>query len=755
MRSSGKRLRQAGEPGRVAAGSGAAAGEGRALLRIRRIRMVNFRSFRDFEVDLDPGLNLVVGPNESGKSTIVEGLAVALFTDPAPGSLDVHEMASWGTTGATRLELSFEHDGVTYELLKDFGDGRVELREQTSGRALHGRSDVDRRISEMVGFGTLDAFESVAAVRQGELAAIEEKKRARGELVPMVERKMTSSSGVIDAASVLERLDAEISRMRSGIDRPAPRNPGPLSVCRDRIEDLEKRIASHRETWASVVRTMSELSQDRESLERTNSELARLDSVVRKEEKARELENKLAETDRALEDRESRIGKIRKLRKDIADAWERIGVTTYGEEKRAIVNAKADLDAAERRVNDLKESAPRWAGEGSDRRAAVVTGLVALVAFLLVLAAASGLLPDYRLWLLAGGVAAAAATAALFRRTMRVWAFSRSLRVANTERQKSATVLTAALSTLGFPNYLEFEHKIEDYDRAQRDAESARAVLTDICGTDDPREVEETLESQAAALGRKSEMHRQELAELGGARIGDVELDKLRTERDSLAEEASALNERIARREWELGQRESEDSLPELIARLEMSRGEENELLRRLRVLELAREGLDRALGSTKKAAASVLEPVVERILSRITLARYTDVIVRKDLGFSVANAGAQDGVPDKIGTEDLSTGTVDQLYLAIRYALLEFLSEHEGAPFILDDALVNSDPERRSAALELLHEISDERQVIMLSCENHGQEFADRVISLPAVNGRSPHGMVPSGGVREATPGT
>lgn len=715
-------------------------------MRIRRIRMVNFRSFTDFEVKLDPRLNLIIGGNESGKSTIVEALAVALFSDPASRSRGVRELERWGTNSATRLELTFEHAGASYELSKDFGEGRVELRDCSKGRVYGDRSEVERLVHGMVGFTTRDAFESVAAVRQGELAVLEEKKTRRGELVPMIERKMTSSSGMVDAASVVERLDRELARMRAGLDRPAPKNPGPLRVCRDKLLEYSEKIAAHRESWASIVRTMTSLSRERESRESAMIELARLERAVHAEEKSRELAERLADTDRQLEERETRIGKIRKLRRDIDEAWDRIGGTAYGEEKRAIVNAKADVDASERHISELRESAPGWADEGADKRAAVVTGFAGLVAFVLLLTAASGAFASARMMLLLGGVAAGVVAAALFRRTLRVWAFSRNLRMAQTERQKRATILMAALSTLGFPNYLEFEHKIEEYDRAQRDAESARAVLSDICGTDDPARVEEALEGETAALGRQRRVMESELADLGAhGSIGDAELAKLRAERDTLRESVDAVTESISRHEWELGKQEAEESLPDLEARLEMARAEELRLVHRVRVLELAREGLDTALGSTKEAAASVLEPIVERILSRVTLGRYSGVAVGKDLGLAVRNASGNPGAPDIIDPSDLSTGTVDQLYLAIRYALLEFLSTHDGAPFILDDALVNSDPERRSAALSLLHEISEERQVIMLSCENHGQEFADEVVSLPGVGRVRERSQMPS----------
>jgi DNA repair exonuclease SbcCD ATPase subunit len=704
-------------------------------MRIRRIRMTNFRRFEDYEVELDPGLNLILGSNESGKSTIVKALSAALFADPASKSRVVREFARWGTEAATRLELDLDHRGSSYTLTKDFGAGRVELANHSTGEVIGDRSRVDDLVRTMVGFGTPDAFESVAAVRQGELDVLREEKSRRGELVPMIERKMTSSSGVVDAASVLDRIDKEIARLRVGLDHPA-KNPGPLRALEDERARLVQRVGELKASWAAVVRTIGELSQERERLEKSTIEHERLDRAVRGEERRQAVDIRLAEVRKGLDNRESRIGKIRKLRKDIEEAWDRLGVTTYGQEKRAVANAKADLDSADRRVRDLADSAPAWSGEGADRRAAAVTGAVAVVAFVLLLSPAIGWFSSYRLLLVLTGAALTAVAAALFRRTLRIWAFARDLRLAMRERQRLSTVLMAALSRLGFPNYAEFEHAAEAYDRAQKDADTARAVLTDICGSDDPAVVEETLEREAAGLGRERRELEAELQELGGAPpVAPSELLKLRAERDRLQEEIRLLSEKISRHEWEVGRKEAEDSLPDLESRLEMIESDRLAYERKLRVLALAREGLASALATTKEEAASALEPIVEQVLSRVTLGRYDDVSVGRDLGLSVKNPESKGG-PARIDPDQLSTGTVDQLYLAIRFALLEFLSSRDGAPFILDEGLVNTDPDRRLAALKLLHEVSSERQVIILSCESHGSEFADAVIELPGVHG-------------------
>ena len=62
------------------------------------------------------------------------------------------------------------------------------------------------------------------------------------------------------------------------------------------------------------------------------------------------------------------------------------------------------------------------------------------------------------------------------------------------------------------------------------------------------------------------------------------------------------------------------------------------------------------------------------------------------------------------------SDGTVDQLYLALRLAVAEELTAD--APLILDDALVRFDDTRLQAALEILQQFAENKQVILFTCQ-------------------------------------
>lgn len=704
-------------------------------MRIRRIRLVNFRRFADHEIVLDPGFNLIVGPNESGKSTIVDAIATALFGDVASKARGLKDLERWGSPGAMRLEFDFDHGTQGWRLVKDFGSGRSELADVAGLEVIQDRGEVDRRVREMIGFATRDAFESVAAVRQGELAALEGRAGSvrRSELVPMIERKMTSSSGAVDAARVLERIDGEVARIKVGLERPA-KAPGPLQTLREARQRITGERAKHEAAWAENLKARAELNRLREESEENEKHLARIELALKHEDKRQDDRSTRDRVHKALEEKETKIGRIRKLRADLGSVWDRIpaGLNEYEKLARA---AKADLDAAERRLADLTDRAPRGrlgavgGGAGVGAGAAIVIGIVLLLGAVFW----EGLGP--RLGMAASGVAATLVGFALGRRAIKMWAFVREVDRATYEREKRETLLGAALSKVGCASYAEFERAAGAQERDRHSAEVWNAMLTEICGGQEPDALEGVLQKEAASLSRQLQELDESLGSGGGeAVLQPADYAKLHAEREQRVERLRALRESVPRLEGQLEQAEAGESLPELDAKFEEIDREVAVLERRLRVLTIAREALASAIASTNKEAASAVEPVVSRVLSHVTLGRYESARVGHDLDVTVANPERRPGGPATLGTGDLSAGTADQLYLAIRYALLEFLSTADGAPFVLDDALVNCDPERRAAGLSLLREVAKERQVILFSCEDRGRDAADRVVSLPAI---------------------
>ena len=84
-----------------------------------------------------------------------------------------------------------------------------------------------------------------------------------------------------------------------------------------------------------------------------------------------------------------------------------------------------------------------------------------------------------------------------------------------------------------------------------------------------------------------------------------------------------------------------------------------------------------------------------------------------------------------RIRVEEMSEGTRDQLYLALRLAALDIRRTNGvDLPVVLDDVLMTSDEERSGAMLQALADFGRDNQVIVFTHHRHIAEVARQCIS-------------------------
>ena len=173
------------------------------------------------------------------------------------------------------------------------------------------------------------------------------------------------------------------------------------------------------------------------------------------------------------------------------------------------------------------------------------------------------------------------------------------------------------------------------------------------------------------------------------------------------------------------------------------------------RVVRL-KDTLDRTIGFLEKAQervfrdlAPILTGTMLQWLPDVTNGRYTGCrIDPESLLVEVRPGRGRWREADR-----LSHGTVEQVYLLLRFALCRHLTkEGERCPLILDDALAASDSDRKAAVLKTLQALGESTQVMLFTHEDDVREWArlnlrtphDRLIELP--------GLLPGVGGRDAT---
>ena len=78
------------------------------------------------------------------------------------------------------------------------------------------------------------------------------------------------------------------------------------------------------------------------------------------------------------------------------------------------------------------------------------------------------------------------------------------------------------------------------------------------------------------------------------------------------------------------------------------------------------------------------------------------------------------------VAAPGLSTGTEDQLFLALRTSAVEdYLASAGSLPFVADDLFINFDEERAAAGFEVLGQLSERTQVLFYTHHRHLVDLA------------------------------
>jgi uncharacterized protein YhaN len=131
---------------------------------------------------------------------------------------------------------------------------------------------------------------------------------------------------------------------------------------------------------------------------------------------------------------------------------------------------------------------------------------------------------------------------------------------------------------------------------------------------------------------------------------------------------------------------------------------------------ELVQEVLDEAFRELRKSYSGALETRTAEVFALITDNKYSSVNVSKNFELGVTSA-------DVFGLKNsqyLSVGAEDQLYLALRLALAELMTEQTGVlPLLMDDPLSQYDDKRMIQTTRFLSDYAKERQLILFTCHN------------------------------------
>ena len=712
-------------------------------MKLRRIELKNFKRFVDFQAQFSAGINVVKGPlNEMGKSTLLEGIIVALFHNPKSTAKELEAYSSWGSTRQFRTSLEFEEKGNGYLLEKDFDRGTTRLICDDTKEELATFKETSTKIAELLGTRSDDLFLCSSCIRQSEVSEISSGKK---EITESLEEVVMGGKESTFAWQVVQKLDSKVAEMKKGLDK-LTNNPGILASLKSKIQGTSQRYGEVKEEVSKIEARKIELVEVSRQLAEAKEQYENARALLEKNRQRKEIEASIQRLAKDYDGIEKLFGNVKSLREDSERAGKALGAIEGLRDKQEASELRRELDAIQNRREVIEKDLVQREEELAEakrklgNRKYVVffgsgKGMVASIAALAggVIGVVVGLSLLLSLIVLGAGLLVASA-----------WA-----RIAVIRDKTNISVIAGRIQDM--------KGTLDDLGRNEREL-LARAKCSTVAEFNEKeRDLYNWLDKgNAADLQLKGV--------LGGKPVGEIEEQKAQVARKLATEEAKltdglkqtllspeqyvALERKVQTLEKRQAELEKQKSRCEIIIeqtrfniedqiRLEEELEGLQEALKhedkKVRIYGLASEFLSQARAEILSSVEEALEKEIQKYLAIFTDDKYKQVKVDKEaLEFWVYS----DEKGDWVKPEELSGGAIDEFYLAFRLALAKLIFGDKKPPLMLDDPFVNFDSIRLANTLKFLKTLASDYQIIIFTLGDSYDKVADNIILLGAEMG-------------------
>lgn len=725
---------------------------------VKRMR-ANFGKLHG-ELELQAGMNLLCLPNEAGKSTWSAFLMAMLY------GIDTSERAT-KTNALPAKERYKPWDGSAME-------GSVEL--EWNGRSI----TIERSSTARVPMGSFRAYETESGVPIRELTAdrcgevlcgVERSVFERTAFIRQLgltvseDQALEKRLGALvttgeDGAKTALELEKDLRNLKNKLIGRAGRIPQ-LTAQADKQRRVLTEIDTLQEEQLRLSAALEEATAERERLEALSQRVERAQSA-KKQAGLAALEQqlgqqqaqcrKLAETAQRLPDEERLHALSRRL--EAADSALQTAKMEAAFTDLTVDRPAADPIFAGKTAEQAKRQAAadtaayRAASETAAKRLQAARRATVIFALLTALLLAGGA----ALWALTTlGIAVPIGAAVL------ALASAVCLALNLRKKSKAAAELAEAQALLSrypvtnideiLPLAEAYAARQTAYETARADAAQRREELSDrvrqaqtaldaaIAETasfaPDCHTVSAAREAVAAALRVHTELaaqrraSEQQEAQLRSMRLVlegvpssaaapdpealQIDEAKLRYDLAAAQKEQLRLTAALAKQR---GMIEAKGDAVALRAELEQTEEALHSAQQAVRAVELAADAVQTADETLRSRFSPQITAEAGAILAELTEQKYSALLLAPDMRLSVRE---EDGVLLRPAAA-MSCGTADQMYLALRLAMCRRLLP-ESAPLVLDDTLVNFDDARAAAALRLLRQEAENRQIILFTC--------------------------------------
>ena len=690
-------------------------------MKIKNIKVNAYGNIENKDINLEEGINIIHGANESGKSTLLNYIISIFYgisrNKDGKALSDYEKYKPWNSNEFSgRISYKLEN-GEKYEIFRDFNKKNPKIYndklEDISDRFETDKKDGSKFFIEQTGIDKQMYLSTVVSTQ--EEVRLDEKNQ--NMLIQKIANLAGTGEDNVSYKKALIKLQEKI-RDEIGTNKTSQK---PINIIEKEIVEINNKIVEtekYRNRKYEIDAEKEQILSELKELEQQKQILQELQNSMKSEE---ETKNRLEIREKNRKDNIAKINELTNQKNTINAESERVQ-SAKNHLQDIIKGHKENIE----KLNSEIEKIANEKEETQEKEKPSISFIVITVVLAIALICSIILIKNYIVSGILGVALIANIVFYVINKNKQKVNKAKLREKINQEKQYKREKLENQKQQI-IANVNTTEKELEKQEEEEKQVNSELSMLKGqiILLEKNNEKITEEIEQDNKVIKEESNKNKQQIIE----KYKDKNINDLLYINDyqnyiSKIEE-TINNNRIRIKGLEIEYNTIVPQLDEMVV-LEEKREADKEKLAELRekesIINIAIENLMDAYEEMKTTITPKFTKNLSESIQKISSNKYNKVTINDENGMIIENNRGE-----YVEAIKLSTGTIDQLYLALRLSMIDELSK-ENLPIILDESFAYSDNSRLKNMLQYLTSDLNNHQTIIFTCTDREQKMLEEM---------------------------
>lgn len=688
-------------------------------MKIKNIKVNAYGNIENKDINLEEGINIIHGANESGKSTLLNYIISIFYgisrNKDGKALSDYEKYKPWNSNEFSgRISYELEN-GEKYEIFRDFNKKNPKIYndklEDISDRFETDKKDGSKFFIEQMGIDKQMYLSTVVSTQ--EEVRLDEKNQ--NMLIQKIANLAGTGEDNVSYKKALIKLQEKI-RDEIGTNKTSQK---PVNIIEKEIVEINNKIVEtekYRSRKYEIDAEKEQILSELKELEQKKQILQELQNSMKNEE---ETKNRLEIREKNRKDNIAKINELTNQKNTINAENERVQ-NAKNHLQDIIKGHKENIE----KLNSEIEKIANEKEETQEKEKPSISFIIITVVLAIALICSIILIKNYIISGVLGVAIIANIVFYVINKNKQKVNKAKLREKINQEKQYKREKLENQKQQI-IANINTTEKELEKQEEEEKQVNSELSMLKGqiILLEKNNEKITEEIEQDNKEIKEESNKNKQQIIE----KYKDKNINDLLYINDyqnyiSKIEE-TINNNRIRIKGLEIEYNTIVPQLDEMVVleeKLEADKEKLAELREKESIINIAIENLMDAYEEMKTTITPKFTKNLSESIQKISSNKYNKVTINDENGMIIENNRGE-----YVEAIKLSTGTIDQLYLALRLSMIDELSK-ENLPIILDESFAYSDNNRLKNMLQYLTSDLNNHQTIIFTCTDREQKMLE-----------------------------